>query len=194
MGARYCRRRVPGQTGRARYSVRAGSGGCERFLLYSVTTEITIQHDMRTNCRFAMALHVLAVLAYKDGDHVSSAFLSESVNTNPVIIRRLLGRLQRAKLVETRKGPRAGSRLSRSAARINLAEVYLAVDGTELFTLPRHRPNARCPVGHEIQEALRPVFLAARGALESDLAGTTLATVMESIRHPAKRSKPVTSS
>ena len=57
-----------------------------------------------------MAVHVLAVLAYKDGDRATSAFLAASVNTNPVIIRRLLLVLQRAKLVETGKGAGSGSR------------------------------------------------------------------------------------
>ena len=75
-----------------------------------------------------MAVHVLAVLAYKEGDRVTSAFLAGSVNTNPVIIRRLLLSLQRAKLVDTCKGAGSGSRLNRSPGRINLAEVYRAVE------------------------------------------------------------------
>ncbi len=136
---------------------------------------------MRTSGRFAMALHILAVLAHKDGDYVSSDFLSESVNTNPVIIRRLLRRLQDARLVDTRKGPGAGSRLSRSAARINLAEIYSAVDGSELFAMPRRRPNGKCPVGHRIRAVLEPVFCSAEDALEECLAAITLGALMASI-------------
>src|SRR6266568_9271654 len=113
---------------------------------------------MRTSCRFAMAVHVLAVLAYKEGDPVTSAMLAGSVNTNPVIVRRLLLALQRARLVETRKGAGSGSRLSRSPARINLQEVYRAVEGYELFAMPRGRPNRACPVGHCIQAALEDIF------------------------------------
>src|SRR2546426_5035705 len=101
---------------------------------------------MKASCRFAMAVHVLTVLAYKEGDRVSSGLLAASVNTNPVIIRRLLLALQQAKLIETHKGPGFGSRLSRSAARINLAQVYLAVEKEEAFVLPRRRPNDACPV------------------------------------------------
>ncbi len=137
---------------------------------------------MMTSGRFAMAVHVLAVLAYKDGDPASSEFLSQSVNTNPVIIRRLLRLLQQAKLVETRKGPRAGSRLSRSARRINLAQVYSAVCGARLFCRPRRRPNERCPVGHGINAALQPVFFSAEKALQRDLAKTNLAQLLEAIR------------
>src|SRR6267142_5981384 len=97
---------------------------------------------MRTSCRFAMAVHVLAVLAYKEGDRATSALLASSVNTNPVIIRRLLLALQRAKLVETRQGAGSGSRLSRSPARINLAQVYRAVENPEPFAVSSRKPNA----------------------------------------------------
>jgi Rrf2 family protein len=141
---------------------------------------------MRTSCRFAMAVHVLAVIAYNEGDPVTSTLLASSVNTNPVIIRRLLLALQRAKLVETRKGPGCGSRLSRSPARINLAEIYRAVEGSEPFTTPSRKPNDSCPVGHCIREALGRVFVSAERALERDLEKTTLGTIVESARQCAR--------
>jgi Rrf2 family protein len=125
-----------------------------------------------------MAVHVLAVLAYKDGDRVTSELLARSVNTNPVVIRRLLLALQQARLVETRKGAGFGSRLSRSAARINLGEVFRAVEQDEAFCLPRKKPNQACPVGHCIQAALERVFRSALAALEEDLAKRTLADVL----------------
>jgi DNA-binding IscR family transcriptional regulator len=75
-----------------------------------------------------MAVHVLAVLAYQEGDRVTSAGLAGSINTNPVIIRRLLLALQKAGLVDTCRGAGSGSRLSRSPKRINLAEIYRAVE------------------------------------------------------------------
>ena len=113
---------------------------------------------MRTSCRFAMAVHVLA------------------------IVRRLLLALQRAKLVETCKGAGAGSRLSRSPRRINLAEIYRAVEDSESFGTPRRKPNAGCPVGHCIRETLEKVFASAQNALERDLGQTTLAGVMDAVK------------
>lgn len=129
-----------------------------------------------------MAVHVLTVLAYKDGDRVTSELLARSVNTNPVIIRRLLLELQRARLVETRKGAGFGSRLSRSAARINLGEVFRAVEQEEAFCLPRKKPNQACPVGHCIQTALARVFGSALKALEEDLSRRTLADVLKMVQ------------
>ena len=137
---------------------------------------------MRTSCRFGMAVHVLAVLAYQEGDRVTSALLADSVNTNPVIIRRLLLSLQRAKLVDTCKGAGSGSRLSRSPRRINLAEVYWAVEPAEPFAIPSRKPNAACPVGKCIREALGRVFESAQRALERDLEKTTLADLMDTVK------------
>ena len=129
-----------------------------------------------------MAVHVLAVLAYKEGDRVTSSFLADSVNTNPVIVRRLLSILQKAKLVDTRKGAGSGSRLERSPARITLAEVYKAVEEEDAFTMPRHKPNEACPVGQCIQEELSRVFTSAEDAMIQQLSRTTVADVINSVR------------
>ena len=129
-----------------------------------------------------MAVHVLAVLAYKEGDRVTSAFLAVSVNTHPVVIRRLLLALQRAKLIETRRGAGLGSRLSRSPARIHLAEVYRAVEDAEPFAMPPGKPSAACPVGQCIQAALEDVFHSAEAALERELGKTNLGDVLELVK------------
>src|SRR5437763_10634120 len=113
---------------------------------------------MRNSCRFAMAVHVLSVLAYKDEERVTSGLLAASVNTNPVVIRRLLLALQRAGLVETRKGTGSGSRLKCPAARISLADVYRAVEAGQGFVMPPKKPNEHCPVGSCIQRTLSEVF------------------------------------
>jgi DNA-binding IscR family transcriptional regulator len=145
---------------------------------------------MGTSCRFAMAVHVLTVLAYKEGDRVTSECLASSVNTNPVVIRRLLLKLQEAKLVETRKGAGFGSRLSRSPARIILADVFRAVEEGQSFSLPPQKPNADCPVGQCIQAALGKVFVSAQTALIQELARTNLADIVAEVKTVCSRRKP----
>jgi Rrf2 family protein len=129
-----------------------------------------------------MAVHVLAVLAYKEGDRVTSAFLAGSVNTNPVTIRRLLLSLQKARLVETCRGAGSGSRLSRSPRRITLAEVYRSVENAKPFATPAQKPSAACPVGHCIPDALAKVFASAQSAMERDLAKTALADMIDAVK------------
>jgi len=142
-----------------------------------------------------MAVHVLAVLAYKQGDRVTSALLAASVNTNPVVVRRLLLALQRARLVETRKGAGFGSRLSCSPARIDLARVYRAVEADQPFVMAPGRPNLKCPVGQCMEEELEQVFSSARQALEHNLARTTLASILDRVKvaHASRNREAVSS-
>jgi DNA-binding IscR family transcriptional regulator len=170
--------------------LRVSSNIFEGFLLTNVTAGVTYRVAiMRANCRFAMALQVMAVLAYKAGGDVSSALLAASVNTNPVIIRRLLLALQRAKLIETRKGAGCGSRLRRPARRIRLDQVYRAVAGGGSLGWPRRPPSADCPVGRGIAAAVTKLFGSARAAFERELARTTLADFLGETLS-AKRSRP----
>ena len=113
---------------------------------------------------------------------MTSSMLAGSVNTNPVIIRRLLLTLKQARLIDTRKGADAGSRLSRSPQRINLAEIYRAVELHDAFSSPARKPNAGCPVGNCIRKTLEKVFESAESALERDLEKTTLADVVQTAR------------
>ena len=129
-----------------------------------------------------MAVHVLAVLAYQEGDRVTSAALAGSINTNPVIVRRLLLSLQKARLVDTCKGAGSGSRLSRSPRRINMAEIYRSVENSESFATPSRKPRADCPVGSCIIDALDKIFSSAQSAMERDLAKTTLADVIAAVK------------
>src|SRR5277367_4251746 len=88
-----------------------------------------------TSSRFAVATHVLLALSLHRGERLSSAALATTVNTNPVVIRRLLGALQRAGLVETTAGKTGGTELSREPSAITLRDVYEAVNEGELFAL-----------------------------------------------------------
>jgi DNA-binding IscR family transcriptional regulator len=129
-----------------------------------------------------MAVHVLALLGHKHGEPVCSEVLATSVNTNAVVIRRLLRALQEARLVETRKGAGFGSRLGRPAQTIDLGQVFRAVECDAPFAMPRRKPDARCIVGKGIGAALERVFGSAREAMERDLARTTLAEVLEMVK------------
>jgi DNA-binding IscR family transcriptional regulator len=103
--------------------------------------------------------------------------------------RRLLLALQEAGFIETRKGAGLGSRLSRPASRISLAEVYRAVETDEPFALHSKRPNQACPVGHCIQAALERIFTSAEDALERELAKTNLADILKSVQASCSRSR-----
>ena len=136
---------------------------------------------MQTGSRFAMAVHVMALVAYRDGQRATSEYLAASVNTHPVMIRRLLLALQKGGLIETRRGASFGSRLSRPPEQIHLWSIYRAIDQDRSFRLPPLKANKACPIGGGIEEALRQVFVGAQDALERELSHTTLAEILRSL-------------
>lgn len=142
------------------------------------------------NSRFAVAVHILTVIARKDGEPATSEHIAASANTNPSLIRRLLAQLTRAGLTRCQMGAGGGALLAKPAARITLRDVYRAVDDSELFALHRERPNPECPVGRHIQRLLTERFAEATRALEKDLARTTIADIQgDVVARAGKRSR-----
>ena len=146
---------------------------------------------MAASCRFAFAVHVLAVLALRRATGgACSDRLANSVNTNPVVIRRLLSQLRKAGLVTTHKGATGGAALSCAPEAIALDAVYRAVETAPSFGPHRKQPNQRCPVGAGIERVLDEVFSSAQAALESELARRTLDDVLRAMAMAEAGSAP----
>lgn len=108
----------------------------------------------------------------------TSEYIAGSVNTNPVVIRRILGRLKQAGIVDMKRGA-GGAYLLKKAEDITLLEVYKAVDCVEegqLFQI-HENPNPKCPIGANIQIAIEGTLLKAQEAMEGILQEVTLADV-----------------
>lgn len=124
---------------------------------------------MAGNTKFAVALHVILVLAKHEGGYISSDLLAESVRTNPVVIRRLLGILSDAGLVETKAGKAGGARLARGVEEITAYDIYLAVLDDELFPKPDKGENRECVVSCSMKRILDEVSERASGGLKATL-------------------------
>lgn len=146
---------------------------------------------MPTSTRFAVAIHALAALAVGDGKPMRSEDLAYSANTNAVVIRGLLSRLNEAKLTTSQLGSGGGAMLAKPAGQIRLLDVYRAVEDTELFSLHRTPPCENCLVGGNIQEAMRPSLERARTALETELAMVTIADIASEVARLGKFSIPL---
>jgi Rrf2 family protein len=134
------------------------------------------------SCRFAFAIHVMAVLALRRDELCPSTLLARTVNTNPVVIRRLLLNLHDAGLVKTERGPSGGARLARPASRIKVRDIYRAVEDPALFAAHRKRPSKACPVGCRIEPVLQQLFRRATKALEREFESITLESLVRTIR------------
>lgn len=130
---------------------------------------------MPGNSRFAVSLHILAYLVYRAGTAVPSAEIAASVDTNPVVIRRLLSALAKAGLVTSQKGASGGFTIASSPGSISLLDVYRAVEPRPDHGLRRFAPNQACPVGAKIEHILHGIFAQAQAGMEAELGRVSLA-------------------
>lgn len=138
---------------------------------------------MKANTRFPVAIHILVFVAMK-GAGITSDAIAESVNTNPVVVRKLNARLKKAGLLTICNGPTGGAELSRPPDQITLLDVFQAVRSDEdvlIFETPQH-PNPECPIGGHILEAIDGPFREAQQAMKDVLAQYTILDIVNSIK------------
>ena len=144
---------------------------------------------MAQSSRFAVAVHVLTLLA-SVGETLTSETIAGSVNTNPVVIRRLVAQLVRAGLVISHPGSGGGVALARRAAEISLEQVRQAVEGKARVALPPCSPNPACLVGANVQAVLLAALARSERARETELAKTSVADLARAVRRAAQKNAP----
>jgi Rrf2 family protein len=136
---------------------------------------------MAANSRMATAVQILCVMAYIGPDGLTSEVIARSLDTNPVVVRRLLKELERAHLVRMRPGKDGGVQLARAPGEIGLDVVCRAIEGKGGVFALRQGGNAGCPVNQSMAGLLTPIFTAADHAVTKILAGTTIASLATQI-------------
>lgn len=133
--------------------------------------------------KLTVGVHILTLLATSPGEPLTSEHIAGSVNTNPVVIRRLLGLLREAGIVESQGGLGGGWRLKVEPKRISLLDVLRAVEPKgETIALHRNEPNPGCPVGRNIQRVLSGAYDEVERQMDKQLAKITIAGVLGSVQ------------
>lgn len=132
---------------------------------------------MAANTNFAVAVHALSVLAYRN-ELTKSEQIAASINTNPVVVRRILGHLTRGGLVRSVPGKNGGFELARPGKKIRLDEVMLAVHEGTSFRIHDNVENPVCPVSCGMKGVLGDVQRRVDAAIEKELAKMSLADVV----------------
>ncbi|HYK19174.1 MAG TPA: Rrf2 family transcriptional regulator [Pyrinomonadaceae bacterium] len=137
---------------------------------------------MSTNSRFAVAVHVMSLMAWSREEPLKSEQVAESVNTNPVVIRRMVKELADAGLVVSQTGSLGGSRLATDPAKTTLLDVYRALECSGVFSLHRQPPSRDCPVGVNIETVLGDVLREVDSAVEQVLEKITIDDVVQRLK------------
>jgi Rrf2 family protein len=136
---------------------------------------------MAANSRLAVALHAITVLAFRAPDVLRSEDIAFSVRTNPVVIRRVLGRLVHAGLVQSIRGKTGGFKLARDPRRITALDVYRAVEPGGLFAQHARGPEPRCEVSCAMKDVLGETFREVDQAVEHRLGRITIAALASEV-------------
>lgn len=131
---------------------------------------------MQITSRFTVALHIFTCVEYfKNEQKVTSDFLAGSINTNPVIVRKILTQLKNAGLIEVARGT-GGITVTKPLSEITFYDVYEAIEPVENGDLFRfhENPNPECPVGRNIHRLLDQKLQAIQGAMEDEMKRYTI--------------------
>ncbi len=131
---------------------------------------------MKRNSRLSLALHTLGHMAGDPDEIRTSADIAEHAGTNPVVVRRVLGKLREADILTSEKGHAGGWRLARQPDEITLADVYLALDESLIATTAdEEKPN--CSIEQALHSKVTSVMEEIERSLIERLRATTIADV-----------------
>jgi Rrf2 family protein len=152
------------------------------------------------NSNFLTAIHIMTYLAYPGNAGAPAEYVIKFVryagngnalvtsdemagvlDTNPVVVRRLLAQLRTAGLVASLRGKTGGYQLERPAASISLLDVFLAVEGdrVDFFALAQRDNRPGCgPIANSIQQTLHPIFAQSLDILKQSLSRHSIAEVL----------------
>lgn len=125
----------------------------------------------------------MTALAFSPEKVIGSQTLAASVNTNPVVVRRLLLALRRAGLIETFTGKRGGARLRKNPNRISLVDIYDAVERRPVISVNKRRALRQCDVSCNMKSIMSCVAESTEQAVRKHLRGITLAQLVRKV-HP----------
>ena len=138
---------------------------------------------MQISSRFTIGLHILtAIDTFQNEYKVTSDFLAGSIRTNPVVVRKILGQLKKAGLIESSQGV-AGITIPKPLDQITFYDVYTAVEPVEEGDLFRFHdsPNPDCPVGRNIHRLLDGKLREIQNAMEEKMRRYTLADLHDGL-------------
>jgi DNA-binding IscR family transcriptional regulator len=141
---------------------------------------------MRRDSRLSGVLHVLMHMAEHKGP-VTSEVLAKAMDTNPVVVRRIMAGLRDDGYVRSEKGHGGGWVLSRDLTKITLRDIYDALGRPSFFAMGNRTEAPGCLVEQAVNAALDSAFDDAEALLLSRLGRVSLAMLSADFHARLKR-------
>lgn len=131
---------------------------------------------MRQDNRLSGVLHLLLHMAQKDGP-VTSEVLAKAMDTNPVVIRRVMAGLRDQGYVQSAKGHGGGWTLACDLSKVTLRDIYTALGSPTLLAIGNRTETPGCLIEEAVNAALNQSFEDAEALLLSRLGEVTIAAL-----------------
>ena len=118
---------------------------------------------------------------------MTSAELSQCMDTNPVVVRRTMAGLREAGFVSSEKGHGGGWQIACDLHKVTLKDVYDALGSPSLLAIGINLENSQCLVEQAVNRSLTGAFAEAEALLVKRLNGVTLAALADDFRAGARR-------
>ena len=118
-------------------------------------------------------LHILLHMTDADAP-LTSERLAGMMQTNPVVIRRLLGGLRQRGIVTSEKGHGGGWRLARNPDAVTLHDIYDALDQPTIFSIGNRHDHPTCLVEQAVNDVMIDAFREAEAVLLTRFREVTL--------------------
>ena len=129
---------------------------------------------MKRDSRLSGVLHILLHMVQQDRP-ITSEVLAKAMDTNPVVIRRIMAGLRGAGHVRSEKGHGGGWTLACDLTKVTLRDIYNALDCPSLLAIGNRTEAPGCLVEQAVNAALSKSFDAAEALLLARLGEVTLA-------------------
>ncbi|KRM67518.1 transcription regulator [Apilactobacillus ozensis DSM 23829 = JCM 17196] len=134
---------------------------------------------MRVSTKFSDSIHLLAFIeVYKD-IKITSSVIAISINTSPVVVRRLIIKLRKANIIVNDENKQPS--INGEPKNISLFDVFMATEGyADLFKIDKDT-NPLCIVGRNIQDILKKYYTEAQNAAYSKLNSLNMQDVIDNM-------------
>lgn len=129
---------------------------------------------MKRDSRLSGVLHILLHMA-EQGGLLTSETLARAMNTNPVVIRRIMAGLRDQGYVRSEKGHGGGWTLACDLSAVTLRDIYTALGCPSLLAMGNRTEAPGCLVEQAVNVNLNQAFLDAEALLLSRFGEVTLA-------------------
>lgn len=131
---------------------------------------------MKRDGRLSGVLHVLLHMAQRDGP-ATSEDLARAMQTNPVVVRRVMAGLRDKGLVASAKGHGGGWTIACDLEQVTLRDIYEALDRPGLFAIGNRNEHPDCLVERAVNRALDGALQEAEELILQRFGKVTLATL-----------------